>query len=136
MSTTSASLLGDLKGGATSALLTIPLAIGFGLFAFAPLGPLYTPLAILAGLYGAILVPAIAVLLRSKSTVVFAPRSMTSYLISGVLIHLLAVENHATLSDPSHLLAVIFLILILAGVIQSLLGVLRLETPSNMSRIR
>jgi hypothetical protein len=37
MSIISPSLQGNLKGGAASALLTIPLAIGFGLFAFGPM---------------------------------------------------------------------------------------------------
>ena len=126
MAIISTSLQGDLKGGAASALLTIPLAIGFGLFAFAPLGPRYTQFAILAGLYSAIIVPIVAVLLRFNSAVVFAPRSMTSYLISGVAFHLLAVRTAGDFNDPSKLLAVMFLIMLAAGIIQSLFGVLRL----------
>ena len=126
MSIISPSLQGNLKGGASSALLTIPLAIGFGLFAFAPPGPRFTQLAILAGLYSAIIVPIVAVILRSNSSVVFAPRSMTSYLISGVIIHLVAVETASDFNDPSQLLVVIFLIMLTAGVIQSLFGVLRM----------
>jgi sulfate permease, SulP family len=120
----SAQMQGDIKGGAASALLTIPLAIGFGLFAFAPLGPRYAQLAILAGLYGAIIVPAVALLLRSNALVVFAPRSMASYLVSGVILHLLAVS--APITNEAQLLAIIFLMMVCAGVIQSLLGVLRL----------
>jgi MFS superfamily sulfate permease-like transporter len=126
MSIISTSLRGDLKGGAASALLTIPLAIGFGIFAFAPLGPRFTQIAIMAGLYGAIIVPAVAVLLRSNSIVVFAPRSMASYLISGIIVHLLAVETAGEFREPSQLLAVIFLVVVCAGIIQALLGVLRL----------
>jgi SulP family sulfate permease len=126
MAIISTSLQGDLKGGAASALLTIPLAIGFGLFAFAPLGPRFTQFAILAGLYSAIIVPIVALLLRSNSPVVFAPRSMTSYLISGVIVHFLAVETASEFNDPSQLIAVIFLIMLTAGVIQSMFGVLRL----------
>ena len=122
----SPSLQDDLKGGAASAVLTIPLAIGFGLFAFAPLGDRYTAVAILAGLYSAIIVPVIAVMLRANSAVVFAPRSMTSYLISGVVMHLLAVETARKISEPVQLLALVFLVMVAAGVFQSLFGVLRL----------
>jgi SulP family sulfate permease len=122
----STQMQGDLKGGAAAALLTIPLAIGFGLFAFAPLGPRYTQLAILAGLYGAIIVPAVALLLRSGAIAVFAPRSMASYLVSGVILHLLSVQGHYGIDSESRLVAIIFLIMVCAGVIQSLLGVLRL----------
>lgn len=119
-------LQGDLKGGAASALLTVPLSIGFGAFAFAPLGDRFTAAAILAGLYGAIIVPIIAVVLRSNSAVVLAPRSMTSYLISGVIMHLLAVETARALSDPVQVLAIVFLVMLVAGIFQSLFGVLRL----------
>jgi sulfate permease, SulP family len=126
MSIVSGPLQGDLKGGAASALLTIPLAIGFGIFAFAPLGPHYTQFAIMAGLYGAIIVPLVAVLLRFNSPVVFAPRSMASYLASGIIVHLIASGSVGTVDDPSQLLAVIFLTMVTAGLMQSLLGVLRL----------
>jgi len=126
MSIISTSFRGDLKGGAASALLTIPPAIGFGLFAFAPLGERFTQFAILAGLYSAIIVPSVGVILRSNSPVVLAPRSMTSFLISGVIIHLLAVETAREVNDPSQLLTVVFLIMLAAGIFQSLFGVLHL----------
>jgi MFS superfamily sulfate permease-like transporter len=126
MSIISTSFRGDLKGGAASALLTIPLAIGFGMFAFAPLGDRFTQFAILAGLYSAIIVPSVGVILRSNSPVVLAPRSMTSFLISGVIIHFLAVETARDVSNPSQLLTVVFLIMLTAGIFQSMFGVLRL----------
>ena len=65
----------NLKGGAASALLTIPLAIGFGLFAFAPLGDRLSQVAILAGVRSAIIVPIVALILRANSSVVYASRS-------------------------------------------------------------
>ena len=126
MSIISASLQGDLKGGAASALLTIPLAIGFGLFAFAPLGDRFSQVAILAGLYSAIIVPILALILRANSSVVLAPRSMASFLISGVIFHLLALETVDKFTGPSQLLAVILLIMLAAGIFQSLFGVMRL----------
>ena len=126
MAIISPSLQGDLKGGAASAMLTIPLAIGFGLFAFAPLGDRFSQVAILAGLYSAIVVPIIALILRADSSVVFAPRSMASFLVSGVIFHLLALETVDKFTGPSQLLAVILLIMVTAGVFQSLFGVMRL----------
>lgn len=120
------SLQGDLKGGAASALLTIPLAIGFGLFAFAPLGDRFSQTAILAGLYSAIIVPIVALTLRANSSVVFAPRSMASFLVSGVIFHLLALKTVDRFTEPAQLLAVILLIMLVAGVFQSLFGVMRL----------
>jgi SulP family sulfate permease len=122
----SPALQGDLKGGAASALLTIPLAIGFGLFAFAPLGDRFSQTAILAGIYSAILVPIVVLILRANSAVVLAPRSMASFLISGVIFHLLALETVDKFSEPSQLFTIIFLIMLTAGIMQSLFGVIRL----------
>jgi len=66
----------ELAGGVASALLTLPLSIGFGLFALSPLGERYAGYGVLAGLYSAIIVALVAVLLRANSAIVFAPRSM------------------------------------------------------------
>jgi len=45
-----ASLKGDLAGGATSAVLTVPVSMGYGVLALLPLGDEYIPVGILAGL--------------------------------------------------------------------------------------
>ncbi len=42
----------ELAGGVASALLTLPLSIGFGLFALSPLGERYAGYGVLAGLSG------------------------------------------------------------------------------------
>jgi hypothetical protein len=47
---------GDLAGGVSAGILTIPLSIGYGLLAFQPLGDGFIPYGILAGLLSAIVV--------------------------------------------------------------------------------
>ncbi|MDP2640866.1 MAG: hypothetical protein Q8Q16_09410, partial [Betaproteobacteria bacterium] len=97
-------LRAEWAGGFTSALLTLPLSIGFGLFAFAPLGERYAGYGVIAGLYSAIIVALVALLLRANSAVVFAPRSMQAYLVSMVALHLVQIQSDVSLQDPQQTL--------------------------------
>ena len=64
-----ADLKGDLMGGATAALLTIPVSMGYGLLALSPFGDGYVATAVLAGLYapGALVVLGVAVVAWGKA---------------------------------------------------------------------
>ena len=115
-------LRAELAGGLASALLTLPLSIGFGLFALSPLGERYAGYGVLAGLYSAVIVALVAVLLRANSAVVFAPRSMQAYLISMVALHLVESETYAQLQDPQQVLTVIFFVIFLSGIMQAAFG--------------
>ncbi len=115
-------LRAEMAGGVASALLTLPLSLGFGLFALSPLGEHYTGYGVLAGLYSAIIVPVVAMLLRSRSGLIFAPRSVQSYLINLVVLDLMQSEFYARLPDPEHTLTVIFFVLFLAGILQGAFG--------------
>jgi hypothetical protein len=53
----------DLLGGLISAALSIPLAMGYGMFAFTALGDSYFAYGALAGLYAAIVVGIVCVVL-------------------------------------------------------------------------
>ena len=55
MAGTLAWLRHEFAGGVASAALALPLCIGFGLYAFSPLGPGYARYGVLAGLYSALL---------------------------------------------------------------------------------
>ena len=112
----------ELAGGFASALLTLPLSIGFGLFAFAPLGERYAGYGVLAGLYSAIIVALVAVLLRANSAIIFAPRSMQAYLVSMVVLHLVQSETFVLLHNPEQTLTIIFFVIFLSGVMQAVFG--------------
>ncbi len=122
MSLVSSKARAELTGGIASALLTLPLSIGFGLFALSPLGDSYTGYGVLAGLYSAIIVALIGFLLRANTAVVFAPRSMQTYLISMVVLHLVQSESYAQLQDPQQTLTVIFFVIFLSGIMQAGFG--------------
>ena len=122
MSLVSSTPRAELAGGLASALLTLPLSIGFGLFALSPLGEGYAGYGVLAGLYSAVIVALVALLLRANTSVVFAPRSMQAYLISMVVLHLVQSESYALLRDPQQTLTVVFFVIFLSGIMQAAFG--------------
>jgi sulfate permease, SulP family len=115
-----ARLKGDLAGGATSAVLTVPVSMGYGVLALLPLGDQYIPVGILAGLYSAIFIPLTILLLGDRHTLMYAPRSVVTFLLASVIA--------GGLAQPAgpRTLVLVFLIIFLAGLFQALLGVLRL----------
>ena len=117
-----ARLKGDVVGGITSALLTVPMSMGYGVLALLPLGDQYLSVAILAGLYGAIFIPLTILLLGDRNPLMYAPRSLVTFLLATVVGGSLAHEH------GEQALALTFLIIFVAGIAQTLFGLLRLGT--------
>src|SRR5581483_3218341 len=119
----------DLIGGLMSAAVAIPLAVGFGMFAFVSLGDEYFADGALAGLYTAFVVGLAAVLLGDKTTTVYAPRITTTFFL-GLLLYNLVHSDAAFLRSGSapHVLAVFFAVILLGGAFQLLFGMVRLGT--------
>src|SRR3954466_13593075 len=78
----------DVVGGLVSASVAIPLAVGYGMFAFVSLGDEYFADGALAGLYTAFIVGLASVLLGDKTTTVYAPRVTSTFFIGLLLYHL------------------------------------------------
>jgi SulP family sulfate permease len=118
---------GDLNGGLISAAVAIPLAMGYGMFAFVVLGDSYFPDGALAGLITAVVVGIGCVLLGDKSAHVYAPRVTTTFFI-GILLYGLVQLKAPVLEKGGVVLTVaaMFSIMLLAGVLQALFGVTRL----------
>jgi hypothetical protein len=72
--------------GLISAALSIQLAMGYGMFAFTALGDSYFAYGALAGLYAAIVVGIVCVVLGDRTTTVYAPRVTTTFFL-GALLH-------------------------------------------------
>jgi SulP family sulfate permease len=72
----------DVFGGLASAVIAIPLAMGYGMFAFAPLGENYFEDGALAGIATAFIVAIACVLLGDKTTTVYAPRVASTSSVS------------------------------------------------------
>jgi len=118
---------GDLFGGMVSASLAIPLAAGYGMFAFTVLGDEYFAYGALAGLQAGAIAGLICPLLGERTTLVYAPRVTTTFLLGALLYQL--VHSSPTPLQGSQLYTVIlafFAIIFLGGVFQSLFGAARL----------
>ena len=117
----------DFIGGLVSAALAIPLAMGYGMFAFAALGESYFAEGALAGLATAIVVAIACVALGDKSTTVYAPRVNSTFFI-GVLIYGLIHSEAPEIAagGPPLILAVAFSVVLLGGVVEALFGLIRL----------
>ncbi|HEV8440806.1 MAG TPA: SulP family inorganic anion transporter [Methylomirabilota bacterium] len=123
-----AHLKGDIAGGVTSAILTIPVSMGYGILSFQSLGDRYVSYAILAGLYSAIIVPIVAVLLGANTTMMYAPRSVVSFLLGSVVLHTLVRSRTGIVDvrDVGRTLTLALLVVFLAGLFQALFGAFRL----------
>jgi MFS superfamily sulfate permease-like transporter/CRP-like cAMP-binding protein len=119
----------DVVGGLVSAAVAIPLAVGYGMFAFVSLGDEYFADGALAGLYTAFIVGLVSVLTGDKTTTVYAPRVTSTFFIGLLLYHLIHSDAaYLRSGGPPLVLVVFFFILLLAGVFQTLFGLVKLGT--------
>ena len=119
----------EVLGGLVSAAVAIPLAMGYGMFAFAPLGEDYFEDGARAGIASAVVVAIACVALGDKTTTVYAPR-ITSTFFLGLLIFGLAHSDEPAIraGGAPLVLAIAFSIVLLAGAFESLFGVIKLGT--------
>ena len=119
---------GDLAGGVTSAILTIPVSMGYGILALYALGDQYVSYGILAGLYAAIFMPATAVLLGADTAMMYAPRSVVTFLLGAIVSQTLVKSrpDAVNLADVHQTLALVFLVVLMAGLFQAVFGAFRL----------
>lgn len=103
-------LQGDLFGGLTTAIVSLPLALAFG--AASGAGPI-------AGLYGAVCVGFFAALFGGTPTLISEPTGPMTVVITAVMASL-------TASNPENGMAMAFTVVMLAGAFQILFGVFRL----------
>src|SRR5688572_24271601 len=109
---------GDISGGLVSAAVAIPLAVGFGMFAFVALGDEYFAGGALAGLYTAFVVGIACVVLGDRTTRVYAPRITTTFFIGLLLYELVRSDaDYLRSGGPAVVLVVLFFIILLAGAV-------------------
>ena len=101
---------GDLFGGVTAAIVSLPLALAFGVASGA--GPE-------AGLYGAVMVGLFAALFGGTPTLISEPTGPMTVVMTAVISSLLA-------QNPEQGMAMAFTVVMLAGLFQILFGVLKL----------
>lgn len=104
-------LQGDIFGGVTAAIVSLPLALAFGVAS--GVGPV-------AGLYGAVCVGFFAALFGGTPTLISEPTGPMTVVMTAIVSSLIAA------SDPKTGLAMAFTSVMLAGVFQIIFGVFRL----------
>jgi SulP family sulfate permease len=119
----------DMVGGLVSAAIAIPLAMGYGMFAFTSLGENYFADGAIAGLTTALVMAVVCVALGDKTTTVYAPRVNTTFFL-GILIYGLvhSEEPQIAAGGIPLVLAVAFSVILLGGALQALFGIVKLGT--------
>ncbi len=102
--------VGDLFGGATTAIVSLPLALAFGVASGAGAE---------AGLWGAILVGFFAALFGGSTSLISEPTGPMTVIMTAVLTSMMA-------SSPENGLAMAFTVVMIAGLFQITLGYLKL----------
>ncbi|WP_026733772.1 bicarbonate transporter BicA [Fischerella sp. PCC 9605] len=103
-------LRGDIFGGVTAAIVSLPLALAFGVASGA--GPV-------AGLYGAVCVGFFAALFGGTPTLISEPTGPMTVVMTGIV-------TSMTANNPENGLAMAFTVVMLAGIFQILFGIFRL----------
>ncbi|PPS39911.1 SulP family inorganic anion transporter [Chroococcidiopsis sp. TS-821] len=103
-------LRGDLFGGITAAIVSLPLALAFGVASGA---------GAVAGLYGAVCVGFFAALFGGTPTLISEPTGPMTVVFTGIIASL-------TASNPENGLAMAFTVVMLAGLFQIIFGVFKL----------
>jgi SulP family sulfate permease len=103
-------LQGDLFGGVTTAIVSLPLALAFGVASGA--GPI-------AGLYGAVCVGFFAALFGGTPALISEPTGPMTVVITGIIASL-------TASNPDNGMAMAFTVVMLAGIFQIIFGIFKL----------
>lgn len=103
-------LQGDIFGGVTAAIVSLPLALAFGVASGA--GPV-------AGLYGAACVGFFAALFGGTPTLISEPTGPMTVVMTAIV-------SSMTASNPENGLAMAFTVVMLAGIFQIIFGIFRL----------
>lgn len=106
----------EIAAGLMSTLVCLPLSLGCGLLAFAPLGPDYVAAGATAGLYGGIIVGVVAAIVATSTYIVTTAR-VSMALVQAGLAGTLALDP-AFAGQPGLIVTAIALCLFLSGLWQ------------------
>ena len=129
-------MTGDIAGGATSALFGLPGNIVFGLIAFGPLGDAYAGIGIAAAMYSTVFVCLITSVFGNATGMISGPKASTVLIFAAVITQAGIVQQASALSsiNVAVLLAAPFLVVVMSGMIQVTVGLLRLGDQAMHKR--
>ena len=119
-------LKGDLSGGLTAAIITLPMSIGYGLLAFAPLGLAFAPQAAMLGVTTAVIAGFLAALCGGTTIQVTGAQAALT-LVVGTLVGSLA-SHSAIFSRPELMIGLVSICVFLAGLFQMVFSALGLSS--------
>jgi SulP family sulfate permease len=119
-----ANLRGDLFGGITSAVVSLPLAIAFGVAAFVPLGPDYVAQGALAGLFAFIIGGFLARIFGGTVSQITGPTAPMVVVIAEFIARFTEDPELANLgmSTAEAILLMVAATILLAGIFQIVIG--------------
>jgi len=119
-----ANLRGDLFGGITASIVALPLAIAFGVAAFAPLGPDYVAQGALAGLYAFIIAGFLATIFGGTPAQITGPTAPMAVVITAFIARFARDPEfaHLGVSTAEAILLMVAATILLAGIFQIVLG--------------
>ncbi len=117
-------LKGDIMGGITTSVISLPLAIAFGVVAFAPLGEEYIAQGALTGLYGVIVAGILTSLLGGTPGQIAVPTAPMSVMVTSIISTLLKEPEIAALGDNQIMviLVLVSITIAMAGIMQLIMG--------------
>jgi len=115
-------LKGDLAGGVSAGVLTIPVSMGYGVLALQPLGDGYVSHGVVAGLVSAIIVLLAGALLGGSAGLMYTPRSVVTLIMAAVILEGVARGPAAVAAhgDVQPTLTLVFFVVMAAGLFQAL----------------
>ena len=113
--------LGDFWGALAAMLVALPSAIAFGVTIFAPLGGSFSAFGAVAGILGVVALGLIASGFGGTKKLISAPCAPAAAVLSAFVI-----ENAGRSLNPSDIIIMVALVILLAGIIQVTFGLVRL----------
>ena len=120
----SPSVKGDLSGAISAAIITLPMSIGYGIIAFAPLGLEFAPHAAIIGIYSAVFSGFFAALFGGTPIQITGPKAPLTLILAAVVASLAIHIPEGTAHRETLIVGFASLCVLIAGVIQVLFGAL------------
>jgi SulP family sulfate permease len=117
-------LRGDLSGALAAAIITLPMSIGYGIIAFAPLGVEFAPKAALLGVYSAVFCGLLAGVFGGTPIQISGPKApltlVLATFVAGMSARLSAAPQAAL--QPETLIGLAAVCVVIAGLCQVIFG--------------
>ncbi len=117
-------LKGDIMGGITTSVIALPLAIAFGVVAFAPLGADYIAQGALTGLYGVIVAGILTSIFGGTPGQIAVPTAPMSVMVTSIIATLLKQPEIMALGENQVMIILILvsITIFFAGILQLIMG--------------